>query len=125
MEGLFRSLYWISEKGMTTTEVQSVVENFVLKLLGLKTKINFFYKQLPLNENDNNFEGKSNDINSQKIVTRCSLLFFNYDNVYILGYVCGVFHYLKYYNQNLDEYQVLPCPYLGYFENYHDETFIK
>ena len=35
---------------------------FVVKLRGKKTNI-IFYKELPLNENDNNFDGKLNDIN--------------------------------------------------------------
>ena len=51
---------------MTTTEVNYVVGNVFVKLRGLKTKMIYYYKQLPLNENDNNFDGKLNDINYKR-----------------------------------------------------------
>ena len=48
---------------MPTTEVKDVVGNFVVKLCRLKKYMIFKNKQLPLNENDNNFGGNLNDIN--------------------------------------------------------------
>ena len=48
---------------MATTEVKNFAGTFVVKLRGLKTKIILKNKQLPLNENDNNFDEKLNDIN--------------------------------------------------------------
>ena len=51
------------KKWMPTTEVKDVVGNFVVKLCRLKKYMIFKNKQLPLNENDNNFGGNLNDIN--------------------------------------------------------------
>ena len=51
--------------------------------------------------------------------------FSNSSNVYIPGFGCGLSHYPKFYNQDLDKYQVLPCPYSGSFENYPEEKFMK
>ena len=101
---------------------------FFLKLRGLKTNIDFFNKQSPLNENDGNFDGKPNDINYKITVTKlhdAGWIFFNSSNIYIIGYGCGVSHYPQFYNQDIYKYQVLSCPYLGSFENYPEEKFIK
>ena len=68
---------------MTTTEVKDTVGNFIVKLRGLKTNMIVKNKQLPLNENDNDFDEKLNDINHNRIVMKlhdvgwrksCSLL---------------------------------------------------
>ena len=48
---------------MKTTKVKDVVGAFVTKLRDLKTKMVFFYKNLPPNENDDSFDGNVNDIN--------------------------------------------------------------
>ena len=87
-----------------------------------------FNKQLPLNGNDSNFDGKSNDINYEIIVMKLNntaCIFFNSSNVYIIGYGCGVYHYHQFYNPDLDKYQVLTCPYLGSFDNYPEGKLIK
>ena len=41
---------------MTITEVNDVLGDFFVKLRGLKTENHYFYKQLPLNENENSFD---------------------------------------------------------------------
>ena len=43
---------------------------FEVKLRGLKTKMMFLNDQLPLNENDINFDGKLNGINYQRKVIK-------------------------------------------------------
>ena len=50
------------KKGVTTTKVKDIVRIFVVKLHGLNTGNKFLNTQLPLNENDNNFDGNLNDI---------------------------------------------------------------
>ena len=52
---------------MTKNQVNSFVETFVIKLRGVNTDNHVFYKQLPLNENENNFDVKLNDNNYKKI----------------------------------------------------------
>ena len=43
-------------------------------------------------------------------------MFSNSADVSLLGYGCVVSQYLQFYDQDLEKYQVLPRPYLGYFE---------
>ena len=43
----------------------------------------------------------------------------------MLGCVCGVSRYPQFYHQDEDKYQVFPHTYLGYFEGYPGETFMK
>ena len=76
--------------------------NFVVKLRGKKTNI-IIYKELPLNENDNNFDGKLNDINYKITVMNLhnvgrKFCFYTSDDVSMLGYVCGVSHYPQFYH---------------------------
>ena len=53
---------------MTATNVKDIDGTFVVKLRGLNIDNYFFYTQLPLNEDDNNFDEKLNDINYKKTV---------------------------------------------------------
>ena len=46
-------------------------------------------------------------------------------DVSMLGYGCGVSQYLQFYDQNLDEYQVLPCPHMESFESYPGKKSMK
>ena len=85
-------------KKMTTTEVNDVVGNFVVKLLGLRTKTQFWNIQLPLNENKNNLDEKLNDRNYNKAVMKLhddgwENSFFTSTDVYMLGHGCGVSQY--------------------------------
>ena len=50
-------------QGLTTSDVRDVEGTFVVKLHGQNIENNFFYSQLPLNEDDNNFEEQLNYIN--------------------------------------------------------------
>ena len=36
----------------------------------------------------------------------------------MLGYGCGVSQYPQFYVKDLDIYQVLPYPYIGYFDGF-------
>ena len=68
------------KKVMTTTEVKDVVGKFVSKLHNLKNVI-YIYKELPLDENDNNIDVKLNDINYKRIVMKlhdASWIFFQF-----------------------------------------------
>ena len=51
--------------------------------------------------------------------------FFTYDGVSMLGYVCGVSQYSQFYDQELNKYQVLHFPSLGYFRGCTGEKPIK
>ena len=50
------------KKGMKTTEVNDIDRNFVVKLRGMNNEDNFLNTQLSLNECENNFDKKLNDI---------------------------------------------------------------
>ena len=43
----------------------------------------------------------------------------------MLGNGCGVSQYPQFYDRELDKYQVLPRPYLRYFEVFPGDKFIK
>ena len=43
----------------------------------------------------------------------------------MLGYGYGVSEYPKFYDQELDSYQVLPHPYKGYLECFHGNKPVK
>ena len=67
---------------MTKTGLKDTVGGFSVSLFGLKI-LDVFYKQLPLNENENNSDGKLNDIHYKRTVkklhyTHCKILFFFY-----------------------------------------------
>ena len=51
--------------------------------------------------------------------------YFTSVNVSMLGFGYGVFQYPRFYHQDLYQYQVLKIPYLGSFEGYPGEKFIK
>ena len=53
---------------MTTTDVKDIVGTFVVKLSVMNIENNFFNTKLSLNENDNNFDVKLNDVNYKRIV---------------------------------------------------------
>ena len=55
---------------MKTTQVNDVVGNFVVKLRDVKTEKLFLDKQLPLSDNDNNFNEKLNDNNYTRTVKK-------------------------------------------------------
>ena len=48
-------------------------------------------------------------------------IFFTSADVSMLGYGCGVSRNPQFYYRYLDKYQVLPRPYLEYFEGYPGE----
>ena len=43
----------------------------------------------------------------------------------MLGYGCGVYQCTKLCDKDLDRYQVLQSPYIGYFEGFPVDKFIK
>ena len=51
--------------------------------------------------------------------------YFTSAEVYMLGYVCGVPQYPKFYDKYLDMYQVLPRPYIGSFDGFPGDKLIK
>ena len=46
-------------------------------------------------------------------------------DVFMLGYGRGVSQYPQFYDKVLDMYQVLPRPYIGYFDCFPGDNFIK
>ena len=51
------------KQGLKALDVSDIGGTSVVKLRGLHIENNFFNTQLPLNEDDNNFEEHLNDIN--------------------------------------------------------------
>ena len=89
-----------------------------------------FYTQVTLNEDGNNFDEKSNDINFKRTIRKLQDAgwknsYLTSADVYMLGYGCGVSQYHKYYDKDLDRYQVLPRPYRRYFEFFPIYKFVK
>ena len=50
--------------------------------------------------------------------------YFNYADISMIGYGCGVSQYPQYYKKYLDMYLVLPRPYMGSFEGFPRDKFI-
>ena len=50
--------------------------------------------------------------------------YFTSDDVSILGYGCGVFQFPQFFVDDLDMYQVLPRPYLRYFDGFLGDKLI-
>ena len=59
-----------SEKQIITPEVKYIDGTLVVKLCGLNIENGFFNTKLPLNEDDNNFDGKLNYINYKRKVMK-------------------------------------------------------
>ena len=104
-----------------TSYVSDIEGSFVVKSCAQNIDRHFFYTQLPLNEDDNNFEEQLSYMNYKKIVSKL------HDNgwknsshtsadVFMLGYGCAVSQYLQVFVEDLDMYQVLPRPYLRNFD---------
>ena len=89
-----------------------------------------FYTQLPLNEDDNNFDEQLNDINYKRTIRKShdagwENSYFISADVAMLDYGCGVSQYTQFYDKYLDMYQVLPRPYRGSFEGFPGDKFVK
>ena len=115
--------------GMTKTEVKDIYVNFVLKLRGLNVE-KIFYTKLPLNEDDNNFDEKLNDINCKRTIRKlhddgCKKSYFTSADVSMLGYVCGMSQYHQSYDKELDRYQVLANLYRGSYDGLPGCKFVK
>ena len=46
-------------------------------------------------------------------------------DVSMVGYGCGLFQYPQFFVKYLDMYQMLPCPYLRYFDGCPGDKLIK
>ena len=118
------------KQGFTTSDVMDIDGAFVVKLRAQDIYGRFFYTQLPLNEDDNNFEEKLGYMNYKKIVktihdTGYKNIYFTSADVSMLGYGCGVSQYTHFFVKYLDMYQVLPRPYLGSFGGVTGDKLIK
>ena len=58
------------KQGFTTSYVRYIEGTFVVKLRAQNIDTDFFYTQLPLNEDDNNFEEQLSYINYKKTVKK-------------------------------------------------------
>ena len=81
----------------------------------------FFYKQLHLNDNKNNFDKNFNNYNYKKkirkfhdAVWKNSYFTSAYAAMLVSG--CGVSHYPQFYDQQLENYQFLARPCLVSFD---------
>ena len=88
-----------------------------------------FYIQLPLNEYDKSFEEQLSYMSYQKIVrtlhdTGWKNSYLTSDDVSMLGYGCGVSQYPQFFFEDLFMYQMLPRPYLRYFDGGLGEKLI-
>ena len=52
-------------------------------------------------------------------------VYFTSGDVDMLGYGYGVSQYPQFYDQHLEKYELLPCPYLGSFEDDNGEKMTK
>ena len=53
------------------------------------------------------------------------IVILNCADVSMLGYGCGVSQYFSVFVEDLDMYQVLPHPYLGYLDGFPGDNLIK
>ena len=114
---------------LTTSDVSDIEGTFVVKLRGWNIENYFFYTQSPLNEDDDNFEEKMNDINYRNTVKKLhdagwKNSYFTSDDVYVIGYGYSVSQYPIFYVKDLDMYQVLPRPYIGSFDGFPGDKLI-
>ena len=91
---------------------------------------NFKSTQLHPNDDDNNVDEQLNDINYKRTVRKLNNSgkknsYLTSADVSMLGNGCGVSQYPQFYDRELDKYQVLPRPYLRYFEVFPGDKFIK
>ena len=89
-----------------------------------------FFTPLPLNEDDDNFDEKLNDINYKITIRKLHAAglgnsYFTFSDVYMLGYGCGMSQYHQFYYKYLDRYQLLQFPYRDYFEGFPGYKFVK
>ena len=115
-------------QGLTTSDVSNIEGNYVVKLRGMKIENN--YKKILLNEYDNYFEEKLNDINYNKTFIKLHHAglknsYFTCSNVSMLGYGWGVSQYPQFYDKDLDMYQLLPGLYIGSFDGFTGHKLIK
>ena len=81
----------------------------------------FLIKQLPLNDNENNFDEKFNNNNYEETVRKlhdCGWEngYLTFADVAMFGHGYGFSQYPQLYYQQLEKYQLLPCKYLRNFE---------
>ena len=93
-----------------------------MKLNAQNIESNFFYTQLPLNEDDDNFEDIFSYMNYKKTVrklhdTGWKNSYHTSADVSMLGFGCGVSQYTQFFIEYLNMYQVLPRPYLKCFDD--------
>ena len=99
------------KQGLTTSYIRDIGVTVFVKLRGLIIENYFFYTQLPLNDDDTNFEEQVNDINYNKTVNKLHVdgwgnSSFTSAYVYMLGYGCGVSQYPQFYDKYLDMHQM-------------------
>ena len=92
------------KKGMTTTDVMDTDETFFVKLCVFNIEKYLFNTQLPLNEDDNNFDEQLNDIHYKRTVRELHSsgwknIYFDYAVVSMLGYGCGMSQYPRFYDK--------------------------
>ena len=78
-------------------------------------------KQLSLNDNENNFYVNFNNDNNKKTVSKLHDAgwengYFTSADIAMLVHGCSVSQYPQLYDQQPENYQLLPHPYLGSFE---------
>ena len=81
----------------------------------------FFNTQLPLNENENNCDENLNGINYNRTVRKLHDTGWKKSSLILVMFLCLVMDVvchsiLNFTNQDLEKYQVLLRPCLGYFE---------
>ena len=118
------------KQGIKTTYLRDIYGIVFVKLRGLNVENPNFYTQLPLNEDENNFDKQFNDINYKITIRKLhdagrKNIYFISADVSMLLYGYGVSHYPQFYDRALDMYQVLPHPYMGSFDGFPGDFFIK
>ena len=118
------------KQGLKTSYVRDVEGKFVVKLRAQNIDSHFLNTQLPLNEDDNNnkeqFELYELQENSEKISWYwLKNSYHTSDDVFMLGYECGMSQYPQFFVEDLDMYQMLPRSYLRPFDYFRGDKLKK
>ena len=78
------------KQGLTTSDFRDIEGTFVVKLRGQNIDGHFLYTQLPLNEDDNNFEEKFSYMNYKKTVKNYMILVGKIVILLLMMFICLV-----------------------------------
>ena len=101
-----------------------------MKLRAQKVDSNYFYAQLPLNEDGNDLDKQLSYTNYKETVrksynTGWKNSYHTSADISLLGYGCGISMYPQFFVEDLKTYQMLPLPYMRYFDGEPADQVLK